>query len=201
MITESQKQEFKQLYNTCRENHIPVVRDKTAEILCKLIKDKKPSNILEIGTAIGYSGTLMLLCSEYSHLTTVELSAEMCEKASQTFAKYSVSDRVQIINKNAIDFLQDNNKKFDFIFVDGPKGQYIKYLPYLKGAINKNGIIFCDDVLYFGMVKDDSLVIHKKITIVRNLREFIAKVQTDPDFKSELLEVEDGILIAQKLCE
>lgn len=198
MITEQQKQQFKLLYTQCREVHIPVVREQTADLLCSLIEKNQPKQILEIGTAVGYSGTLMLLSCGKSNLTTLDTNAELCKRAEQTFAKYGVQDRVQIQNIDALEFFKNNTKQFDFIFLDGPKGQYIKYLPYLKQALTKGGVCFCDDVLYFGMVKDDSLVIHKKITIVRNLREFIAKVQADPDFDSQLLEIEDGILLITK---
>ena len=59
-------------------------------------------------------------------------------------------------------------------------------------------VIFCDDVLYFGMVQDDSKVIHKKITIVRNLREFLNVAQNDINFDTKLLNVEDGILILKR---
>ncbi|MGN1222053.1 MAG: O-methyltransferase [Christensenellales bacterium] len=198
MITKQQKQQFKLLSQQCREQYIPVVREKTADLLCSLIEKNKPKEILEIGTAIGYSGTLMLLSCDNSHLTTLDTNNEMCQKALQTFKEYGVADRVNILNTDALEFFKTNSKSFDFIFLDGPKGQYIKYLPYIKNSLNKNGMCFCDDVLYFGMVKDDSLVIHKKITIVRNLREFIAKVQADADFDSELLDIEDGVLLITK---
>lgn len=198
MITKQQKQQFKLLSQQCREQYIPVVREKTANLLCSLIEKNKPKQILEIGTAIGYSGTLMLLSCKNSLLTTLDVSGDMCKKALQTFKEYGVADRANILNTDALEFFKTNNRSFDFIFLDGPKGQYIKYLPYIKNALNKNGVCFCDDVLYFGMVKDDSLVIHKKITIVRNLREFIAKVQSDNEFDSELLDVEDGVLLITK---
>ena len=198
MITEQQKQQFKLLSQQCREVHIPVVREKTAELLCSLIQKHQPKNILEIGTAIGYSGTLMLLSCDKSHLTTLDANQVMCQKAQDTFKQYGVDGRATILNTDALDFFKTNTQKFDFIFLDGPKGQYIKYLPYLKQSLNSGGVCFCDDVLYFGMVKDDSLVIHKKITIVRNLRQFIATVQADPDFYSELLDLEDGVLLITK---
>ena len=198
MITKQQKQQFKLLSQQCREQYIPVVREKTADLLCSLIEKNKPKQILEIGTAIGYSGTLMLLSCKNSLLTTLDVSGDMCQKALQTFKEYGVADRANILNTDALEFFKTTKRSFDFIFLDGPKGQYIKYLPYIKNALNKNGVCFCDDVLYFGMVKDDSLVIHKKITIVRNLREFIAKVQADADFDSELLDVEDGVLLITK---
>ena len=199
MITKVQQEEFNKMFDDCRKVHIPVVREKTAKLLCELVEKINPKQILEVGTAIGYSGTLMLLSCETAHLTTLELSEDMCKKAQQTFDKYNVTDRVTIFNVDARIFFENNKKKFDFIFLDGPKGQYVKYLPYIKECLNKGGICFCDDVLYFGMVKDDSLVTHKKITIVRNLRQFIAQVQLDNDFESELFDFEDGVLVFKKI--
>ena len=198
MITQKQKQQFKQLSKQCRDSFIPVVREQTAQLLCNLIAKHQPKKILEVGTAVGYSGTLMLLSYDNACLTTLDVNENMCQKATETFKQYGVQNRVTILNTDAIEFFKTNTQKYDFIFLDGPKGQYIKYLPYLKQSLNTGGICFCDDVLYFGMVKDDSLVIHKKITIVRNLREFIATVEADPDFDSELLDLEDGVLLITK---
>ncbi len=198
MITEKQQQEFLDFFTQCRQNYIPVVRPQTAHILCDLVAKQNPKNILELGTAVGYSGTLMLLSSTASNLTTVDINSDFCQMAEQTFKKYGVFDRVKIVNDDALNFLQNASQTFDFIFVDGPKGQYIKYYPYLKKLVNVGGIIVCDDVLYFGMVQDDSKVIHKKITIVRNLREFLTTAQKDPCFDYKLLQIEDGVLLLTK---
>ena len=189
---------FLSFADNCRKNYIPVVREKSVKLLCEYIKKYKPQKILEIGTAVGYSGALMLLSYDGGNLTTIDNNNEMCIKATQTFQKFNLQNRVKIICDDALTFLKNSNEFFDFIFVDGPKGQYIKYLPYLKKITKTGSIIFCDDVLYFGMVQDDTKVIHKKITIVRNLREFISSVQNDTDLKSELLDIEDGILIIER---
>ena len=108
-------------------------------------------------------------------------------------------DRVTTICDDAKHFFENNKQNFDFVFLDGPKGQYEKYLPYIKKCLNIGGVLFCDDVLYFGMVIDDRLVVHKKITIVRNLREFLEMVCGDKDFESKVLQIEDGILVAKKV--
>lgn len=191
-------QYFLEFAKECRKNFIPVIREQSAKILCDYVKNSQPQKILEIGTAVGFSGTLMLLSSKNAKLITVDNNEEMCKKAKQNFEKFKVDDRVQIIYDDAINYLQNTNEIFDFVFVDGPKGQYIKYLPYFKKITKTGSVIFCDDVLYFGMVQDDSKVIHKKITIVRNLREFLNVAQNDINFDSKLLNVEDGILILKR---
>lgn len=195
---EELKNELLNFSNDCREKYIPAVRPQTADILCDLIFQKEPSKILEIGTAAGCSGALMLFANKNGFLTTIDINDAMCKMASDTFAKYDLSNRVEIKNIDALEFLKNCNDTFDFIFVDGPKGQYVKYWPYLKKIVSMGGIIFCDDVLYFGMVLDDSKVIHKKITIVRNLREFINITKCDKEFDSQLIDIEDGILILEK---
>lgn len=198
MISKIDWQEFEKFSFECREKYIPVVREQTAKLLCDLVQKNAPQNILELGTAVGYSGSLMLLSSPKSKLKTVDINSQLCDKAKQTFLKYNVADRAEIFCSDILSYLEAETQQFDFIFLDGPKGQYIKYLPHLKRLIKSGGIIFCDDVLYFGMVMDDSKVIHKKITIVRNLREFISKCQQDADFETELLDIEDGVLILRK---
>ena len=198
MISEIDWAFFLSFAEDCRKSYIPVIREKSGKLLVEYIKKLKPKKILEIGTAVGYSGTLMLLADQNACLTTIDNNLTMCEKAKQTFEKFNLLNRVNVVCDDALNFLKNDNNVYDFIFIDGPKGQYIKYLPYLKKLTKLGSIIFCDDVLYFGMVKDDSKVIHKKITIVRNLRGFISSVENDKDYESELLEIEDGILIIKR---
>lgn len=198
MITEKQKKEFLEFSKECREIHIPVVRENTAKMLCEYVESLTPAKILEIGTAVGYSGTLMLLSSNSSKLVTVDNNADMSKKAFETFEKYGVSDRVQLVVDDALNYLQNCNEIFDFVFLDGPKGQYIKYYPYLKNITKSGSVIFCDDVLYYGMILDESKVIHKKITIVRNLKEFLNLAQNDPIFESNLIEIDDGVLVLKR---
>ena len=193
------KQELINYAKELRESYIPAIREKTAELLTKLIFENQPKNILEIGTAVGVSGALMLLSCESGKLTTIDINAEMCKRAKDTFHKYNLKSRVNIVCEDALKFLENNNQVFDFVFLDGPKGQYLKYYKYFEKITKKGSVILCDDVLYFGMVLDDSKVIHKKITIVRNLREFISQCQNNILFETKLLDLEDGILILKRL--
>lgn len=198
MITDKQKNELLEFAKECREVHIPVVRENTAKLLCEYVEKQKPAKILEIGTAVGYSGTLMLLSSKNSKLVTVDTNADMSKKAYDTFLKYGVEARTKIVTQDALEYFEGCNEVFDFVFLDGPKGQYIKYYPYLEKVTKPGSVIFCDDVLYYGMILDESKVIHKKITIVRNLKEFLNIAQNDEIYNSKLLEIDDGVLILER---
>ena len=182
-----------------RENHIPVLLDDTAKLLFSKINNQNPKNVLEIGTAIGYSGTLILNASNCK-LTTIEKDEASFNLAKHHFEKFGLTNRVNQILGDALEELNNLvklNKKFDFIFLDGPKGQYIKYLPILKQLLNNGGVLFADNVFFKRMIFIEGTIPHRKRTIVVILRKFLETVKTDNNFYNvEILDVGDGVLIA-----
>lgn len=194
--------DLKKIEKFARDNYIPVLLEDTAKLLGKVVKLYEPKKILEIGTAIGYSGTIMLKSSKESELTTIELDEKNFKMAEENFKTFKLSDRVTQLSGDAyvvMEELATTFHKFDFIFLDGPKGQYIKYLPIIKRLLNNGGILFADNVLYKGLVKSKEFIPHKKRTIVMNLRKFLDVIQSDIDFACDLEEVGDGVMIAKKV--
>ncbi len=185
------EQEYREF---ARVNFVPIVRPKTSEILIEKIKEINPKNILEIGTAIGYSGLLMLNNSS-ANLVTLEKDEKMFNLAIQNFEKEGVSDRVNIILGDCKDYIEKEVGKFDFIFLDGPKSHYVEYLPHLVKMLNKGGMIFCDNVLFQGLVKCENEPPKKFRTIVNNLRKFLEIVENDKMLNSQVLDIEDGVCI------
>ncbi len=185
--------------NFARENYIPVLLDPSANILANYVKVNQPSRILEIGTAIGYSGTIMLLNSPNSALTTVEIDDKSYERAKVNFAEYKVLDRVEQHLCDAYEYIiSHQQEKFDLIFLDGPKGQYVRYLPYLLDMLSDNGCMIADNVLFKGMVRGEDKVPHKHRTIVMNLRKFISEIESNKLLVSELVDIGDGIMFITK---
>lgn len=184
-----------------KETGVPILRDQSAQILCDLCKKNKPQRILEIGTATGYSAIVMLSSCE-AKLITLEKDEERAKTALLNFSKAGLENRVRLIKgdaMNAIKAFYDQKETFDFIFLDGPKGQYVKYLPYLKAMLVKGGILFADDVLLHGWVKSNEKIAHKHRTMVMALRRFLEAVENDKDFETKLVEIEDGLSISTKL--
>lgn len=184
-----------------RKNFIPIVRDETAKYLEKCCHDLMPDKILEIGTAIGYSGILMLRACN-GKLWTIEKDVERFNRACENFKFYNLENRVQVFNDDALNVLNklaENDEKFEFIFLDGAKGQYIKYYPIIKNLLKKGGLLFADNVLMGGLVENFSKVTHKKRAMVRHMIEFNNLVMNDKDFVSELIKIDDGFIIAKKI--
>lgn len=190
---------MEEILKFAKENNVPVVRPKTLELLLKTIRENKPKRILEIGTAIGYSGVNMLLNSD-AELVTIEKYDKMYNIAKANFEKMGLSNRVNQIfgdAKEVLSQLLSDNEKFDFVFLDGPKGQYLSYLPLLNEMLESGGIIFADDVLFRGLVQGDAWPEHRIRTIVINLRKYLQEVDKPP-FTSTLIDMEDGVCITKK---
>lgn len=191
---------LKNLQVNSRKEFVPVMLEDGLNILLDVVKNVKPTNILEIGTAVGYSGSVMLQnCN--AKLTTIEINAERASLAQETFKKLNLFNRVNIIVGDAGEVIKRINDKYDLIFLDGPKGQYINYIQTLLNLLLPNGIIVADNVLYRGMVLSDQFIKHKHRTMIVNLRKFLNFVQNNNSLKTTLYEKGDGVIIIEKIAD
>lgn len=181
-----------------RFEYAPMIREQTSQHLLKLLREKQPKNILEIGTFLGYSAGLILENCPNATLVTVEKDPQKVEDARKNLAMFG--KRCEVVCADAIDFLQNEtrNSHYDFIFLDGAKGQYHKYLPFLKESLKKDGVLFVDDIMYYGLVKSQAKIIHKHRSIVNNLRKFLAMLENDEGFETQVFEIEDGFSVSIK---
>ena len=185
-----------------RSNNVPIVRDITANRLVTELKKHNPKKILEIGTAIGYSALLMKSVVSDAKITTIEKDEDRYNQAIDNIAKSNVCN-IRCILGDAFEVLDDliaNKEKFDFVFLDGPKGFYYRYLQKIKELINNGACIFADNVGFFGMVKS-GIYPHRHKTIVVSLTNYLKEV-SEPPFQSEIdLETDDGFAISTFECQ
>lgn len=188
------------LFGFKEKEYCPIVREKTCQLLKILVQENKPKRILEIGTFLGYSAGVMLEACQESFVVSLEKDAKNAENACKNLTEMGFAGRFEIVNCDALDFLkkQDNKQDFDFIFLDGPKGQYIKYLPYLKRLLKTGGILIADDILFYGLVKSKEKIEHKHRTIVTNLRKFVEELKNSEEFETKFYDFEDGVSISIK---
>lgn len=182
-----------------RENYIPVMLDDTKKLLQQLTTENQPKKILEIGTAIGYSGIVMLTSSPEAQLNTIEMDEKSAEMARQNFIQTDVYDRVNLFVGDAKEIVTQLTGKYDFIFLDGPKGQYDCFLPYLIDVLEVGGLLVCDNVLYKGLVEHVPEHRHKHITIARNLNRFLDDLNNDNRLTTRLHRTGDGVTVSRRI--
>lgn len=177
--------------------NIPVSSEETLAFLCTCAEMAKPKKILEIGTAVGASGICLLLHTS-AELTTIEVNADFAAEALNNFTAAQLEGRVKVLCGDAAEILPDLEGGYDFIFLDGPKVQYVKYLPQLKKLLSSGGVLFADDVLLYGWVNGEAEVPKKRKMLVEHIREYLDAVQSDQDFFTTIVDVGDGASLSVK---
>ena len=191
------KQELEKIKVKAIENHIPIIMDDTLKVVDKILTEIKPTRILEIGTAVGYSA---MCFSEYLQLggkiDTIERDLERVAEARINIKNVEVEDKINIYEGDAVEILPTLNEKYDVVFIDAAKGKYPFFLKEALRMIKPNGVILADNILYKGYVMSDYNK-HKQRTAVRNLREYVKEVTENPNIETEILEVGDGLAISR----
>ncbi len=175
---------------------IPVADDETLNFLLLTLQMAKPARILEIGTAVGLSAVAMLQACPTARLTTIELEEERYLEAKANFAHFGVEERINAHLGDAGEILAMMNGEFDFVFMDGPKAQYEKYLFDVKRLLQKGGILFADDVLLYGWVSGEEETPQKRRSIVEKIRSYLDTITKDKDFITSVLNVGDGVALS-----
>ena len=187
--------------NESLDENVPIITDEVLNYMIFTARNIKARNILEIGTATGYSGLFLAqLANENSgFLTTMEIDEIRYGKAVENFKKLGLFEKNKMVFGDALKEIPklDKNMKYDFIFIDASKGQYLKFFEMSYELLNENGIIFIDNLMFRGLVAVEKEKIPKRYkTIVKRLGEFIEKLNKEYNFV--LLPFGDGVGIVKK---
>ena len=183
------------------EQNVPIITDEVLKYMIFTARNIKARNVLEIGTATGYSGLFLAQIANENDgfLTTMEIDEIRYRKAVENFKKLGLFEKNKMIFGDALKEIPklDKNMKYDFIFIDASKGQYLKFFEMSYELLNENGIIFIDNLMFRGLVAADKEEIPKRYkTIVKRLKEFIEKLNEEYNFV--LLPFGDGVGIVKK---
>ena len=179
------------------ENKVPIMMKDGIEYLCNYISEHKIKRILEIGSAIGYSAIKMALVSEDIKITTIEKDVERYNIAVDNINKFDLSDRIDIILGDALEVEIDG--EYDLIFIDASKGNNINFFNKYSANLKSYGIIITDNLLFHGLVRDESLIKTKnQWGIVRKIKQFIEFLDNNLEFETEYVDLGDGIAISRR---
>lgn len=180
-------------------NRVPILQRETAQLLKILLKIIRPYEILEIGTAIGYSSILMAQnLDSICKITTIELDPLLVDIAINNTNNANLSNNIQVIEGDAISVLPLLTKKYDLILIDANKSRYKEYFDMGKDMLNNGGVIISDNVLYKGMTADDDSIHRRKRTIVKNMRNYLEYITTIDGYITSIIPIGDGVALTYK---
>lgn len=183
------------------KTNVPIIRPQMQSLLKLLLAIKKPKQILEVGTAIGFSALLM---SEYGpkdcKITTIEKYEKRIPIAKENFAKAGKEKQITLLEGDATEILKELSGPYDFIFMDAAKGQYINFLPDILKLMPEGGLLISDNVLQDGdALESRYAVTRRNRTIHTRMREYLYKLKHCEELQTDILPVGDGVTISVKL--
>lgn len=181
------------------KNHIPIIEPEVAQFLAVHLKRSRPKKILEIGTAIGYSALRFAAALDGDcSITTIERREDMVQLALENISNSEYKNCVNILQGEADEVLKDLRAKYDLVFIDAAKGHYLELFNIALNLLEENGMIICDNVLFRGMVATDDLVVRRKKTIVKRMREFLKYINETEGLSSTIVPIGDGLALIYK---
>ncbi len=180
---------------------IPVVRKETASLLKTLVALKRPKQILEVGTAVGYSALLMcqVMPSDCT-ITTIEKYEKRIPEARRNFARAGESDRIRLIEGDAAEVLSGLDGPYDFIFMDAAKGQYVHFLPQALKLLSPGGLLVSDNVLQDGdVIESRYAVTRRNRTIHTRMREYLYRLKHMEELETAIVPIGDGVTISTRV--
>lgn len=182
------------------KTNVPVIRPQMQSFLKLLLAIKQPGQILEVGTAIGFSALLM---SEYGpkdcKITTIEKYEKRIPLARANFKKAGKEESITLLEGDAAEILKELTGPYDFIFMDAAKGQYIHFLPDILKLMPAGGILISDNVLQDGDVMESRFAVTRRDrTIHSRMREYLYELKHNEQLCTDILPVGDGVTVSVK---
>ena len=180
-----------------KANNVPIMEKEGIEFLKDYISKNNVQSILEIGSAIGYSAINFCLVNENIKVTTIERDKKRYEEAVKNIKNFNLEDRINIIFDDAFNVNLD--KKYDMIFIDAAKAQYIKFFEKFKNNLNKGGVIISDNLKFHGLVDTNEHIESRNVRqLVRKIKNYNEFLKENDEFETTFYDIGDGIAVSIK---
>lgn len=164
---------------------LPIIGSEKGRILTDMIHKFKPRRILEVGTLIGYSAILMAKeLRDDAEIITIEVDEDEAETARENIRRSEVKPKIDVITGNTLEVIPKLNGRFDMVFLDATKDEYMSYLRLVEDKLPKGGVVFADNAGIFAS----------------SMRDFLDYVRNSGKYKSQFISVGwDGVEISVRL--
>ena len=180
-----------------KENNVPIIEKESIAFLMKFIKQHDIKNVLEIGSAIGYSGILMASSSRDVKVTTIERDETNYMEALKNVKKCGFEGKVTVVFQDALELNLAEGTEYDLIFIDAAKGQYKKFFEKYKYFLAPGGAIITDNLKFHGYVgKSDKIESKNLRQLVGKIEGYIDFLKTNEEFDTEFLDIGDGLSVS-----
>lgn len=190
-----------QIEKEARAEAVPIVRTQTQNLLRFLMAAHRPRNILEVGTAVGFSALLMSECApEGCRITTIEKYEKRIPVARENFRRAGKEDAITLLEGDAAEILRTLDDTYDFIFMDAAKGQYLHFLPDAVRLLGEGGLLVSDNVLQDGDVLESRFAVTRRNrTIHARMRDYLYELTHHELLETVILPVGDGVSLSTRI--
>lgn len=183
------------------KNNVPVIRQEVQSLLRLFLAIQRPKQILEVGTAIGFSALLM---SEYGpkgcKITTIEKYEKRIPDALENFKRAGKEKDITLLAGDAAEILKGLTGTYDFIFMDAAKGQYVHFLPQALKLLPPGGLLVSDNVLQDGdVIESRYAVTRRNRTIHTRMREYLYRLKHMEELETAIVPIGDGVTISTRV--
>ena len=190
-----------ELEQEAKKDHVPIIRREMQSFLKVLLQMQRPVNILEVGTAVGFS--TLLFCEyapEEARVTTIEKYEKRISIAKENFRKAGKEEQILFLEGDATEILAKLEDTYDFIFMDAAKGQYIHFLPDVMRLLKVGGILVSDNVLQDGDIIESHYAVERRNrTIYKRMREYLYELKHDDRLMTSIIPIGDGATLSVRV--
>lgn len=196
------KEKLLEMERYAGENNVPIIEKASIAFIMKFIKEHNVKNILEIGSAIGYSTILMASSKDDVYVTTIERDETRYMECLKNVKACNLDQKINVVYQDALDVNLSNDLKFDLIFIDAAKGQYTKFFEKFKYFLNDGGYIISDNINFHGYVGASSTIESKNLrSLVEKLESYVDFLENNGEFDTTFYNIGDGLSVSKRKDE
>ncbi len=191
------KQQILEMEQYAVDNNVPIIEKKSIAFIMKYIKEHDIRNILEIGSAIGYSAILMASSTENVQVTTIERDEVRYMECLKNVKKCGFEKKINVVFQDALELNLSEDLEYDLIFIDAAKSQDTRFFEKYKHFLSKNGTIITDNIKFHDLVGNTDKIESKNLKgMVRKIEEYIEFLKSNTEFDTKFYDIGDGLSVS-----